>query len=246
MSSEDNTTRKKPMKVPSSVASKQTLLKNRSRIQSSKDASFRSYPKSGAESNVGNTSECNLLYAEYLQAKLLEINCMEAAQKRSKLASEKIHKIWSLMQVLMIKNNKVYKELNFVSHLIKLHKHLEKQEEMLSPVLEVIPKLESQYESIATAVDIVQHKLEVKNMSVSKDKETEEAVIDLLKKISNLVRSLKSMRDSDKVIGAAEVSDTFLEQGKLVTEEIKRAENLLSEVNDLLLDETSLKLAFTN
>lgn len=44
---------------------------------------------------------------------------------------------------------------------------------MLLPALEIIPQLESQYESIANAVNIVRHKLEVKNMSLPPDTESE-------------------------------------------------------------------------
>lgn len=44
---------------------------------------------------------------------------------------------------------------------------------MLLPILDIIPKLESQYEDIAKAVDIVRHKLEVKDMPLPKDKASE-------------------------------------------------------------------------
>ncbi|GFQ79372.1 uncharacterized protein TNCT_213941 [Trichonephila clavata] len=187
--------------------------------------------------------EIDLLYVEYLQAKLLESKAKKAVEIRSKNALEKIHKVWCLMQILLGKSVRVKRDLNFVSYLITLHAHLKKQEQMLLPALETIYVLEKQYEEIATSVYSVQHKLGVKDIKLP-DPGHEEEITKLLEKIKAFFDTiLNSIKDCNEIISKAEAADAFVKQGKLVTEEIKRGAQLVSEATDLLLSETSLKIA---
>ncbi|GFU52557.1 uncharacterized protein NPIL_415311 [Nephila pilipes] len=187
--------------------------------------------------------EIDLLYVEYLQAKLLESKAKKAVEMRSKNALEKIHKVWCLMQILLGKNAVVKKDLDFVLYIITLHEHLKKQEQMLLPALQTISVLEKQYEEIGTAVYSVRHKLGMKDIKLP-DPGHEEEITKLLEKIKAFFDTiLNSVKDCNEIISKAEAADAFVKQGKLVTEEIKRGSQLLSEATDLLLSETSLKIA---
>ncbi|GFS51580.1 uncharacterized protein TNCV_549931 [Trichonephila clavipes] len=187
--------------------------------------------------------EIDLLYVEYLQAKLLESNAKKAVEIRSKNALEKIHKVWSFMQILLAKNAHVRKELDFMSYLLTLHAHLKKQEQMLLPALETISVLDKQYEEIATSVYSVQHKLGVKDIKLPGTGHEEE-IAKLLEKVKVFFDTiLNSVKDCNEIISKAEAADAFVKQGKLITKEIKRGVQLVSEATDLLLSETSLKIA---
>ncbi|GFY46404.1 uncharacterized protein TNIN_92011 [Trichonephila inaurata madagascariensis] len=187
--------------------------------------------------------EIDLLYVEYLQAKLLESNAKKAVEIRSKNALEKIHKVWSFIQILLAKNAHVRRELDFMTYLLTLHAHLKKQEQMLLPALETISVLDKQYEEIATSVYSVQHKLGVKDIKLPGTGHEEE-IAKLLERVTAFFDTiLNSVKDCNEVISKAEAADAFVKQGKLITKEIKRGVQLVSEATDLLLSETSLKIA---
>ncbi|GIY99974.1 uncharacterized protein CEXT_478541 [Caerostris extrusa] len=165
--------------------------------------------------------EIHLLYAEYLQAKLLESKTKKAMEMRSKHALERIHKVWCFMQILLRKNATAKRDLDIVTYFQTLHKHLERQEQMLLPALEMISVLESQYEKIATAVYSVQHKMGVKNIKLP-DPGCEGEIVQLLENIKSSFDSiLMCVTNCDEIVSKADAADMLVKQGKLVIEEIK-------------------------
>ncbi|GBL89584.1 hypothetical protein AVEN_87906-1 [Araneus ventricosus] len=187
--------------------------------------------------------EVDLLYIEYLQAKLCESKAKKALELRSKNALEKIHELWSLMEALLGKNASVKRDLVFVNYIINLNEHLKRQEKFLLPALEMISVLEKSYEEIATNVYSVRHKLGIKNIKLP-EPGSEVEIIELVEKIKSLLDTVLSyVQNCEEIISNAEVADSLSKQGKFATEDLERGYQLVAEVTDLLLTETSLKLA---
>ncbi|CAL1279702.1 unnamed protein product [Larinioides sclopetarius] len=187
--------------------------------------------------------EVDLLYIEYLQAKLCESKAKKALEQRSKNALEKIHELWSLMEALLGKNAAVKKDLDFVNYILNLNEHLKRQEKFLLPALEMISVLEKSYEEIATNVYSVRHKLGIKNIKLP-EPGSEVEIIELVEKIKSLLDTVLSyIRNCEEIISNAEAADALSKQGNFATEDLERGYQLVAEATDLLLTETSLKLA---
>ncbi|KAF8767356.1 uncharacterized protein LOC129965460 isoform X2 [Argiope bruennichi] len=187
--------------------------------------------------------EVDLLYIEYLQAKLCESKAKKALEARSKNALEKIHELWSLMGALLGKNAAVKKDLDFVNYIINLNEHLNRQEKFLLPALEMISVLEKNYEEIASNVYSVRHQLGIKNIKLP-DPGSEVEIIELLNKIKSLLDTvLGYIENCEEIISNSETADTLSKQGKFATEDLERGYQLVAEATDLLLTETSLKFA---
>ncbi|CAL1279703.1 unnamed protein product [Larinioides sclopetarius] len=107
----------------------------------------------------------------------------------------------------------------------------------------MISVLEKSYEEIATNVYSVRHKLGIKNIKLP-EPGSEVEIIELVEKIKSLLDTVLSyIRNCEEIISNAEAADALSKQGNFATEDLERGYQLVAEATDLLLTETSLKLA---
>jgi len=225
----------------------------------------KAVPRTGARSASGSSTDSGgaasgkdskitdemieIAYIRYIQAEYIAKKTREAKETGNKEIQDQLYTVWNATEKLRQETAKIELERNYWDTLALVGRSLKLVKEKISPALELMLSVDGNLKRVGEGLDLVQHHLEVKGVTLTDQESAEEELEALCSLIKEFNRDFEARRielgsrasDMKKLADAYEkVASDYKARLNLLRDCMKKAE----QCNKLTIQETSLLMSF--